>query len=321
VKRLAETGGDRLKKAFEWGVKALKPVAGVLFALSLLFSCAYKVENDEIAVVLRFGRLVGDNPADRIKRPGLHFAFPHIIDEVVKIPVGKVRQVTVTTHFANGNAINSDVNRNGYLITGDSNIVLVEATVKYRIDSPIEYALYHKDATQVINGAVSGALEKCVSLASVDELLTTGKVRLAEGVRRVSQELLDSLASGVNLTNVELTNLTPPEEVMWDFRAVIAATAQKETLIQQANGYRVNTLPTSQSKAQQLIENAKARQNEELAAAQTGIAAFDGLYAQYEQNPDIVNEGVFRSRIGAILSKMQVVVARDGEGSPRMLLP
>jgi membrane protease subunit HflK len=314
------TEENRLKKAFEWLVKILGPAAGVLCALSLLYACAYKVESDEIAVVLRFGRLTGENPADRIKRPGLHFAFPRVVDEVVKIPVGKVRQLTVTTHRTNGSAINSDVNRNGYLITGDNNIILVEAAVKYRIDKPLAYALYHKDPTQVIDGTVSAVLRKYVSRVGVDELLTTGKIQLAEDVRLGAQELLDALEGGVALTNVELTALTPPEEVMPDFRAVIAASAQKETLIQQANGYRVNTLPTAQSQARQLAENARARQNEALAAAQMDIAAFDGLHARYAQNPDIVNEGVFRGRIGALLSKMRVVVQDDG-ASPRILLP
>jgi membrane protease subunit HflK len=311
---------QNLRKVFVRISKFLKPALAAGSVAALLFSCAYKVESDEIAVVLRFGRLAGANPAERMKRPGLHFAFPHIIDEVVKIPVGKVRQVTVTTHYANGSAINSDVNRNGYLITGDDNIVLAEAAVKYRIGDPIACALYHKDAAQVIDGTVSGVLQKRVSRLGVDELLTTGKVQLAEDVRHDAQALLDAVKCGVVLTNVELTALTPPEEVMSDFNAVVAAAAQKETSIQQANGYRVNVLPAAQSKAQQLTENAKSRQNEEIAAARTDIATFDGLYAQYAQNPNIVNEGVFRGRIGALLSKMRLVV-QESENSPRLLLP
>ena len=312
----------RLTKTFERSVKFLKPLLAAACAVSLLFSCAYKVESDEIAVVLRFGRLAGTNPAERIKRPGLHFAFPHVIDEVIKIPVGKVRQVTVTTHYANGSTINSDVNRNGYLITGDSNILLMEAAVKYRVDDPIAYALYHENAARVIDGAVSGVLQRHVSRLGVDALLTTGKAQLAEDVRLGAQALLNAVKSGTAVMNVELTVLTPPEEVMSDFNAVIAAVAQKETSIQQANGYRVNTLPAAQSKAQQLIENAKSRQNEAIAAAQTDIAAFNGLHSQYAQNPNAVKEGVFRGRIAALLSKMQVVVHEDKEkASPRLLLP
>jgi membrane protease subunit HflK len=311
---------EKLRTAFQRSARFLKPALVVICVVSLLFSCAYKVESDEIAVVLRFGRLTGENPAQRLKRPGLHFALPHVIDEVVKIPVGKVRQVAVTTHYANGNAIDGDVNRNGYLITGDSNIILVEAAVKYRIGDPLAYALHHQDPMRVIDGTVSGVLQRHVSCLGVDALLTTGKVQLAEDVRRGAQVFLDAVQSGVILTNLELTALTPPEEVMSDFNAVIAAAAQKETSIQQANGYRVNMLPTAQSRAQQLVENAKSRQNEALAAARTDIAAFEGLYARYAQNPDVVNEGVFRSRLAMLLSKMRVVVHED-KIAARLLLP
>jgi regulator of protease activity HflC (stomatin/prohibitin superfamily) len=107
---------------------------------------------------------------------------------------------------------------------------------------------------------------------------------------------------------------------MPDFEAVIAATVQKETLIQEANGYRVNTLPAAESKARATIENARVRQNEALAKARMDIAAFDGLYVQYAQKPGMVTDGVFLSRIGALLAKMQVVISGSDTG-PRMLLP
>jgi membrane protease subunit HflK len=306
---------------FERLLGFFKPLTGLVFAVSLAVTCIYRVESDEIALVLRFGRLLGANPPERLKTPGLHIAFPHVIDEVIKIPAGKIWQVVVTTHYANGSAINTNIERNGYLITGDSNIILIEAVVKYRIGDPVNYALYHADAEQLIDGVVSSMLQKHASHIGVDTLLTTGKVQLAEDTRRSAQEVLNVLKSGVVLTNVELTKLTPPEEVMPDFNAVIAASVQKETLIQTANGYRINTLPMAQSQAQHLVESAKARQNEALAAAQADIAAFDGLYARYVQNPRIVEEGVLRNRIDALLSKMRVVVVRDGELPPRLLLP
>jgi membrane protease subunit HflK len=311
----------RLENIFEKILMVFKPLAVFAFALSLAVTCIYRVESGEIALVLRLGRLLGANPAERIKTPGLHAAFPYIIDEVIKIQTGKIWQVVVTTHYANGSAINTNIERNGYLITGDNNIVLIEAVVKYRVSDPVNYALRHKDAARVVDGTVSGLLQKYVSPIGIDTLLTTGKAQLAEDTRRGAQEILDSLKAGVTLTAVELTKLTPPEEVMPDFNAVIAASVQKETLIQTANGYRVNVLPAAQSQAQHLVESARARQNEALAAAQADIAAFDGLYAQYAQNPYIVDEGVLRSRIDALLSKMRVVIVRDGELPPRILLP
>ena len=315
---MGEVKKDVLEKIFDLGVKLSGPVVAVLF-IALLCSGAYKVDNDEVAAVLRFGRLSGINPAEKIKRPGPHYAFPYIIDEVVKISVGKIKQLIVTTHDSKAGYIDSDINRSGYLITGDNNIILIEATIKYRIDNPLVYAFSHKNAELVVDGVVSGVLQKNVSSVSVDTLLTSGKIQLAENVRLSSQRLLDAIEIGVRLTNVEFTKLTPPGEVMADFEAVTAAAVQKATMTQEANGYRLHTLPGAQSQAHMIVENARASQNEALAEAQTNIAVFLGLYSQYGQNPKIVFDGVLRERIGLILSKMQVIVS--GSEAPRLILP
>ncbi|MBQ5883235.1 MAG: hypothetical protein IIW72_01775, partial [Clostridia bacterium] len=61
-------------KYFKW------VVAGSLVLLVL--TGIYKVDSNEVAVVLRFGKLVGTTAEEQIKTPGLHFALPYIIDEV-----------------------------------------------------------------------------------------------------------------------------------------------------------------------------------------------------------------------------------------------
>lgn len=55
----------------------------------------YKVEQNEQALVLRFGQVVGTGP-DRIKTPGPHWALPRPIDEIIIIPgANTVRDMTV----------------------------------------------------------------------------------------------------------------------------------------------------------------------------------------------------------------------------------
>ncbi|MBR2876067.1 MAG: hypothetical protein IKC01_02915, partial [Clostridia bacterium] len=66
-------------KYFKWVV-----VASVAL---IVLTGVYKVDSNEVAIVLRFGRLVGTTASEQIKNPGLHFAFPYIIDEVIKVPV------------------------------------------------------------------------------------------------------------------------------------------------------------------------------------------------------------------------------------------
>ena len=77
------------------------------------------VNNHEVAVVLRFGRLVGDTREEQVKEPGLLLAFPYVIDEVIKVPVGKVHEVSITTHAASADPTYAEIEDTGYVITGD----------------------------------------------------------------------------------------------------------------------------------------------------------------------------------------------------------
>ncbi|MDR0397270.1 MAG: protease modulator HflK [Oscillospiraceae bacterium] len=299
-------------------------ISRIVFAallLALLLSGVHVVQSDEVAVTLRFGRLYGDNLSRVIMLPGIHFTFPPVIDEVIKVPVGRIRQVTVSTHYVSSLTISEDVAGTGYLVTGDQNIMLLEADVKYQIVDPLSYALLHANVEDVIKGVVSGVLREKVSETDVDSLLTTGKARLAEEAIADAQTRLDALSCGVYITNLDFTNVSPPSETIEDFEAVIAASIQKETLTQQALEYRVNAIPAAQSAARSLVDNASVARNEAISAAQNDVSAFIGLYEQYQLDPAIVIEGGLRERINALLSKMRVVITKPGEGAPRVILP
>jgi membrane protease subunit HflK len=299
-------------------IRLMRPLS-VLALIVLCFSGIHKVENGEIAMVLRLGRLVGSHPQAWAQQPGLRFALPRVVDEVVRVPVGKVRQITVKTHAPSSGAIVPDVLRNGYLITGDSGILLAEAAVKYRIDDPRAYALSYNNAERIIDGCVSGVLQSGAAAMRVDDLLTAGKAAFAENAKRAAQVILDELDCGIVLVSLELTRLVPPYEVKADFDAVTEAAVKKRTLLEQASEYRVNTLPAAQSQARKAIEDAKARQSAVLAQAQTDVAVFNGLYEQYASQPALVVESALRGRLSALLSRMRVVVL-DG-GAPHVFVP
>ena len=124
--------------------------------LIILFSGIRVVESGNVALVLRFGKLVGENYEEQVNQPGLLFAFPSFIDEVITVPTGSVIEQSVSTHYT------EDGNRlkgldGGYLITGDQNIAVVSASVKYTITDPVAYALNVKNISVLVDAAVSTA--------------------------------------------------------------------------------------------------------------------------------------------------------------------
>ena len=60
----------------------------VVLLFIFLFSGIFTVNPNEVAIKLRFGKPVGIG-SSQLLRPGLHWAFPYPIDEVVRIPVGQ----------------------------------------------------------------------------------------------------------------------------------------------------------------------------------------------------------------------------------------
>lgn len=101
----------------------------------ILCSGIVRVESNKVAVVLRFGSLVGDTSGEQVLQPGLHFTLPFFVDEVIKVLVGTVQELTVKTYTTEGTSLKS-VYSSGYLLTGDKNIVLLELNVKYKISDP-----------------------------------------------------------------------------------------------------------------------------------------------------------------------------------------
>lgn len=295
----------------------------VIFAvIFIILSGIYRVDSNEVAVVLRFGRLVGDSYEEQVKKPGLHFAFPFIVDEVIKIPVDKVQTLTVITHYGTGTTISPDIKINGYVITGDSNIVLVKTEVKYTVGDPVDYALYQSNAEQLVKGVVSGEVTAIAAGMDVDSILTTGKAELVSQVKSRSQKLLDEVNCGINITNVEFTEVTPPAETQTYFEKVNTALVQKETSIQNARENASVIRLSAEAEAQALVQNARANQSQALTLARREISEFDGLYEQYVQNPDAVMDGVFRLRVTNVLSQMgTVVVVPEAEGNPTVILP
>ena len=105
-------------------------------AVLYLLSGITIVKPDEVAVILRWGRLVGSTPALQEHGPGLLFALPQPVDEVVRVQVKRVSEVQVMTLMdtaGEGDDDDEETNADlsslnplqGYAITGDHNIVHV----------------------------------------------------------------------------------------------------------------------------------------------------------------------------------------------------
>lgn len=287
----------------------------VVVLLFICFSGVRFVKSGEVAIVLRFGKLVGNTYEEQVHEPGLFFAFPYIIDEVITVPVGSVMEQTVTTHYTDGEM--TTLGSNGYVITGDQNIAVIIASVKYNITDAVTYALHVKDVDKIINAAVSNAMVESAAHRSVDGILTSEKEAYAAEVKAAAQDTLDRVETGVTLATLELTKVAMPEEVRETYEQVNAATVQAQTLVQQAQQYRENLIPYAQSTKNSLISSAMSKYSRAVSQAENDLSEYRGVLAEYESNPDsleAIKTRLYTDKVMTMMSRIKkVILVPDGD--------
>ena len=287
----------------------------VLVAVVVVFialSGVRVVKSGEVALILRFGKLVGDSYEEQVHQPGLLLAFPYIIDEVITVPTGSVMEQKILTHYTSGNM--TTLRNNGYVITGDQNIAVIGASVKYVISDPVAYALNIADVRSLINAFVSNAMIDEAAHTDVDALLTEGKDAFAVAVMQNAQRELSRVGTGVTLSTVELTYVAMPNEVKSTYEAVNSASVQAATLLEQAKQYRENTIPAAQSQANSYIAQANSDYASAVAAANDDMAEFWGVIEEYRRSPDVVRTRIYSAKVSEVMSKIgKIRVVQDGE--------
>ena len=287
-------------------------IAVIIMVAVICFSGVRFVKSGNVALILRFGNLVGDTPAEQIHEPGLLLAFPYIIDEVVIVPTGSVIEQKVTTHYTEGKM--KDLRSNGYVITGDQNIVVISATVKYVIEDPVAYALGVNDIESVVNASVSNAMVESAAGMSVDHILTSGKNEYSQNTVRVAQEKLDIANAGIKISNIELTKVSMPQEVVSIYNKVNETVVYASTLEEEALNYRDTTIPLAESKANEYVSAANQENSESVAKANQALAEFWGVLEEYKANREVVKARIYNEKITEIISKIGTVkVVQDGD--------
>jgi len=282
----------------------------ILVAIGICCSGIRVVESGNVAVVLRFGKIVGDTPGEQIHEPGLLLAFPYIIDEVIMVPTSSVIEQSVTTYYTP----NTEASTTKYVITGDQNIATLSASVKYVISDPVSYALYVSDVSSVINACVSNAMLTEAAGTDVDDLLTTGKDSYIHAVLQRASEKISRSGIGVTLTTLELTNVSVAMEVREKYNSVNAATVDAATLREAAENYNATVIPSAQEQATQLITQATADKATAIADATTALAEFWGLAEEYGTSPEALRTRVYSAKITQFLETIGgIKVVQEGE--------
>jgi membrane protease subunit HflK len=272
----------------------------ILYALSGITI----IKADEVAVILRWGRLLGDTPGLQQHGPGLLFALPRPIDEVVRVQVKHVWEVPVRTLARASTAdeleavsYTLDPLTQGYALTGDQNIIQADVVARYRVSDPAEFAFYGPKAEDVLRVEVTSAMVRSLGEMGVDRVLSDGRKSLVATVTRRAQSGLDASHSGLELSSLELVRLAPPAALASAFDDVQSSFIQAQTSENDAEAYAQEAIPQAQAEADASVQLARGTADSDLAVAKGDAEAFRALDREYRVNPIVVRERLYRDAV------------------------
>ena len=186
---------------------------------------------EKSAVIRRFGRILDTKP-----EPGLYIGWPWGIEQVTIVRVSFARSIKVG--FMNKQEQEDDVVPAGQLLTGDHNLVNVQAVIDYKVAAKTKWKKFVLQANNTIDALVARASEtllaEWIAGRKVDEVLTRGKVELPQFLRDRLHERLQPYDVGLEIERASITELSPPEQVKDAFDRLAQAETNIQTKLNQA---------------------------------------------------------------------------------------
>lgn len=292
----------------------------VILVIAGLFSSYYTVQPEEQAVVKRFGAVVS------IREPGLHFKLPFGIDRAYNIPSARVLKEefgfrTVGMGQRTSYRKDDSLLEESLMLTGDLKVIDVEWVVQYRISDPSLFLHKSRDPTKTLRDTSEAVMRRIVGNNLGSDVLTEKRVEVAMKARDELQEILDSFEIGIQISTIELQDVTPPEKVKPAFNEVNQAEQERERLINEAEKRRNQVIPRAEGQAKQIIAQAEGYAAERINAARGETARFTAILSEYEKVPEVTRQRLYLEMIDKVLPNLGRVYIMEGEGmSPLPLL-
>lgn len=289
-------------------------VLAVGFAVLTLSTVFYKVEPEEVGVVQEFGKFM------RIEQPGLHVKWPYGIETVRLVRTLHIQseefgfQTTrpgIRSEYSRS-FIGSSSSRRGaslrfrdigfedysflhesMMLTGDLNLGVVEWIVQYRHSDPYKFLFKVRDVDNTVRDMAEAVMRQVIGDRTVDEVITLSRIEIQEEAKKELQKILDKLDSGIEVSQVVLQSVNPPDEVKPSFNDVNTARQDKERVINQAWEDYNKFIPKAQGDAQRIVREAEGYALKRVNNAEGDAKKFTSVWNEYKLAPEVTRKRMY----------------------------
>ena len=305
---------DRLRSVLPGGLGGKGIILIVLAAVAIWGASGFfRVDPDELGVVLRFGKYV------REVQPGLNYHLPYPIETVLTPKALRVNKIDIGMRIVEdlrrGTSIR-DVPEESLMLTGDENIVDVDFSVLWKIkpNGVGDYLFNIQQPEGTVKAVAESAMREVVGRSNIQPILTGARQNIETGVQDLMQSVLDKYGAGIQITQVQLQKVDPPSQVIDAFRDVQAARADLERAQNEAQTYANKVVPEARGRASQIIQNAEAYREQTVAEAKGATSRFLQVYDEYKKAPDVTRQRMYLETMERLFGGTDKIIMDSGGG-------
>ena len=314
-------GQDKLQNYLPGGHLSGMGILLVLVAALAIWGLSgfFRVQSEELGVVLRFGKHV------RTVQPGLNYHLPYPIETVLLPKALRVSTLSIGMRVVDdsrrgGGTTIRDVPEESLMLTGDENIVDVDFTVLWRIkpDGVGDFLFNIQNPEGTVKAVAESAMRDVIGRSNIQPILTGARTTTEAAVLELMQRTLDTYGSGILIQQVQMQKVDPPQQVIDAFRDVQAARADLERLQNEAQTYANRVVPDARGRAAQIQQVAEGYREQAIAEARGQSARFLKVYEEYKKAPDVTRERLYLETMERVLGGADKLVLdqQNGTSSP-----
>src|SRR6202008_3410131 len=266
---LLRRGQDRMQQLLPGGHLSGMGIALILIGALAIWGLSgfFRVQSEELGVVLRFGKYVPD------AQPGLNYHLPYPIETVLLPKALRVSTISIGMTLIDDPARRGrtmrDVPEESLMLTGDENIVDVDFTVLWRIkpNGVGDFLFNIQNPEGTVKAVAESAMREAIGRSPTQPILTGARNTIEQNVQELMQKTLDSYGSGVLITQVQMQKVDPPAQGIEAVRDSQAARAHRERLQNEAQTYPNGVVPDARGRVAHILRGAKGYQKQALAKA------------------------------------------------------
>ncbi len=276
-----------------------------------LLSGTFIVKEGNVGVVLTFGKY------SESKLPGISWRWPSPIQTHEIVNVSQVRTVEVGYR----STVTDKRPKEALMLTDDENIIDIQFAVQYRLKNATDWLFNNRSKENMVRQVAETAIREVVGKSNMDFVLYEGRDVIALEVHKLMQKIFDQYGSGIQITNVTMQGVQPPEEVQDAFDDAVKAGQDLERQKNEGQAYANDVIPKARGAAARLLQESEGYRASVIANAEGDASRFKQVLAEYQRAPAVTRDRMYLEAMQKIFERTTKMMIDTKNNNNLLFLP